>query len=32
MLQKQNGQWLMAAAQNIDSRPEVPTPARPVKK
>jgi hypothetical protein len=23
MLQKQNGRWLTAAAQNIDSRPEV---------
>src|SRR5580692_815935 len=32
MLQKQNGKWLIAAAQNTDSRPEVPMPTVPPKK
>src|SRR3984957_20718273 len=32
VLQKQNGKWLIAAAQNTDSRPEVPMPAGPPKK
>jgi uncharacterized protein (TIGR02246 family) len=32
VLQKQNGKWLIAAAQNTDSRPEVPMPTGPPKK
>jgi uncharacterized protein (TIGR02246 family) len=32
VLQKQNGRWLIAAAQNTDSRPEMPMPAGPPKK
>lgn len=32
VLQKQNGKWLIAAAQNTDSRPEVPMPTGPLKK
>ena len=32
MLQKQNGKWLIAAAQNSDSRPEVPPAMGPPKK
>jgi len=32
VLQKLNGKWLIAAAQNTDSRPEVPMPTGPPKK
>jgi len=32
VLQKQNGEWLIAAAQNTDSRPEVPPLMGPPKK
>jgi len=32
VLQKQNGKWLIAAAQNTDSRPEVPSAMGPPKK
>jgi uncharacterized protein (TIGR02246 family) len=32
VLQKRNGKWLIAAAQNTDSRPEVPMPTGPPKK
>ena len=31
VLQKQDGKWLIAAAQNTDSRPEVPMPTGPPK-
>ena len=31
VLQKQDGKWLIAAAQNTDSRPEVPMPPGPPK-
>jgi uncharacterized protein (TIGR02246 family) len=31
VLQKQNGKWLITAAQNTDSRPEVPPPMGPPK-
>jgi uncharacterized protein (TIGR02246 family) len=32
VLQRQNGRWLITAAQNTDSRPEVPPPMGPAKK